>query len=51
MKKKKVISFIARKVITKPVQVKFKTNDGKVVSFIARKKITKPVRVKFKTKK
>ena len=37
MTKRKWISFTARKTVTKPVKVSFKTYDGKKVSFTARK--------------
>ncbi len=51
MAKKKYVSFIAMKKVTKPVKVSFKTSEGKRVSFIVKRTVTKPIRVKFKTKK
>jgi len=51
MPKKKDVSFIAMKKVTKPVRVSFKTSEGKRISFTARRTVTKPVRVKFKAKK
>jgi hypothetical protein len=49
--RRKTVSFIAKKKVSKPVRVKFKTKTGKKVSFVATKKVTKPVRVKFSAKK
>ncbi len=49
--RKKIVSFWARKKITKPVKVKFRTSSGKIISFKATKKITKLVKVKFKARK
>ncbi len=51
MEEKRNVSFIARKDVTKPIKVQFKTSEGKSVSFIAKKTFTKPVKVQFKTKK
>ena len=51
MAKKKIVSFWATKISTKPVKIKFRTYDGKIVSFTANKKITKPVKVKFKARR
>ena len=48
---KKRISFVAKKSVTKPVKVKFKTKTGKKVSFKATKLVTKKVKVKFLAKK
>ena len=48
---KKWVSFTARKSVTKPVKINFKTSSGKGVSFIAKKTVTKPVKVKFKARK
>lgn len=49
--RRRTVSFIAKKKISKPVRVKFKTKKGKTISFTATKKVTKPVRVKFSVKK
>ncbi len=49
--KRKTVSFIAKKKVSKPVRVRFKTKTGKIVSFTAKKKVTKPVRIKFSVKK
>ncbi len=51
MAKARIVRFTARKIVTKPVKVNFKTQSGKRVSFVANKKMTKPVQVKFKAKK
>ena len=48
---KKEVRFVAKKKVTEPVEIKFKTTDGKVVKFVAKKSSIKPVKVKFKTKK
>ena len=48
--KRKVVSFVAKRTVTKPVRVNFKTSYGKKVSFIAKKKVTKPVKIRFKSK-
>lgn len=50
-KRRKTVSFTAKKTVKKPVRVKFTTKKGKKVSFAATKKVTKPVRVKFSVKK
>ena len=49
--RRKTVSFIAKKKVSKPVRVKFTTKKGKAVSFSATKKVTKPVRVKFSVKR
>lgn len=49
--RRKTVSFIAKKKVSKPVRVKFVTKKGKAVSFSATKKVTRPVRVKFSVKK
>jgi hypothetical protein len=45
------ISFWAKKRVTKPVRVSFKTGKGKRVSFTMTKRFSKPVRVSFYAKK
>lgn len=47
----KEISFIAKKKITEPVKIKFRTSDGEMVEFKAIRESVKPVRVKFKIRK
>jgi len=49
--RRRTVSFIAKKKVSKPIRVKFTTKKGKMVSFTAKKKVTKPVRVKFSVKK
>ena len=51
MANKKIVTFTAKKTITKPIVVKFKTREGKVISFISKKIVTEPIEVKFKAKK
>jgi hypothetical protein len=46
MAAKKKVSFVAKKVVSKPVKVRFQTREG-LVSFKAIKKISKPVKVTF----
>ena len=50
-KRRKKVSFTAKKTIKKPVKIKFYTKTGNKVSFTAKKKIKKPVRVEFYVKK
>ena len=47
---KKKIEFEAHKVVRRPTEVEFTTNDGKRVDFIAQKKAKMPVHVKFKAR-
>lgn len=49
--RRKTVSFIAKKKVSKPVKVKFYTKTGEKVSFAAKKKVTKPVKVEFYAKK
>lgn len=49
--RRRTVSFIAKKKVSKPVRVKFSTKKGETVSFTATKKVTKPVRVRFSVKK
>lgn len=51
MVKKKTVSFTARKKVTRPVNVKFRTSSGQLVRFKAKKIVTKPVKVRFKARK
>ncbi len=51
MADKKIVSFTAKKIVTKPIKVNFETSYGERVSFTANKKVTKPVEVRFKAKK
>ena len=48
---KKKVEFDAHKVVKKPTEVEFTTNDGKAVDFVARKPTKVPVHVKFKANK
>ena len=48
---RKKVSFVAKKSVTKPVKVKFKTTSGKKVAFKATKSVTKKVKVSFLAKK
>lgn len=50
MAKTHTVKFKATKPVSVPVQVKFKTDDGKKVSFPAHKTVEKKVTVKFKAK-
>lgn len=50
MARRQRVTFKARKKVTKPVKVSFKTRAGEKVSFKAKKTITKPVKVSFLTK-
>lgn len=49
--KRQKVTFAAKKVVRKPVKVKFYTKTGKKVSFAAVKKIKRPVKVAFYAKK
>ena len=48
---RKEVTFIATKLIKKPVEVKFKTQTGKPVDFVAKKKVPKKVTVDFTARK
>ena len=47
VKRRKKVSFIARKTMNKPVRVRFINSRGELVSFKATKKIKVPKRVTF----
>ncbi len=47
MAKKHTVTFKAKKPVSVPVRVNFKTDDGKKVSFPAHKTVEKKVTVKF----
>jgi len=51
MVKKKKVTFVAKKKVTKPVTVRFVTKDGKPIRFKATKKVSKPVKVTFYARK
>jgi hypothetical protein len=44
------VSFTAKKKVSEPVKVKFKTKEGDKVSFGAHKTVKKPARVSFRAK-
>ena len=44
------VSFIANRVVRKPVRVRFTNRDGELISFKATKKVKVPQRVTFYTK-
>jgi hypothetical protein len=46
--KKQTVSFLARKKVKQPTDVKFRTKSGAKVSFEAEKSVSKKVPVKFK---
>ena len=50
MAKTHQVSFTAKKNVSKPVKVKFKTKAGQKVSFGAHKTVKKPTRVSFRAK-
>ena len=50
MVRRKRVTFTARRKVTKPVKVSFKTRAGEKVSFKAKKTVTKPVKVSFLAK-
>ena len=50
MAKTHKVSFTARKTVSKPVRVEFRTSKGRV-SFIANKTVSKPVKVEFRARK
>ena len=50
MVKKHEVSFKAKKKVSVPVKVGFKTSDGKKITFPAHKTVKKPVRVRFRAK-
>jgi len=50
-KRRKKISFIAKKQVSKPVKVEFYTKTGRKVSFKGHQKVSKPVKVEFYAKK
>jgi hypothetical protein len=47
MARRQRVTFRAKRKVTKPVKVSFKTKAGQKVSFRARKKVTKRVNVSF----
>jgi len=49
--RRKKVSFIATKRVSKPVKVEFYTKTGRKVSFKAHRKVIKPVKVEFYAKK
>lgn len=49
--RKKKVSFIAIKEISKPIRVKFTTSSGERVSFTAIKNISRPELIEFYTRK
>jgi hypothetical protein len=46
--KKHTVKFVAKKKVEVPVEVKFKTKDGKKVNFPGHKPVLKKVKVEFK---
>ena len=48
---KKKVSFWAKEVVKVPVQIKFRTADGKKVSFSGTKAVSRDVKKTFYTKK
>ena len=46
--KKHTVKFVAKKQVEVPVEVKFKTKDGKKVDFDGHKPVMKKVKVQFK---
>lgn len=48
---RKNVEFDAHKVVKKPTEVQFTTDNGQKVDFTANKPTKVPVHVKFKTKK
>lgn len=49
--RRKKISFVALKQISKPVKVEFYTKEGKKISFKGHAQIIKPVKVEFYVKR
>jgi len=49
--RRKKISFIAEKKVSKPVKIEFYTKKGEKVSFKGHEQVKKPVRVEFYAKK